>query len=95
MSGVEIEHLFLLLFSTLLTRVRDVRGLAATSTFITLISSYLISHTNSQSEACEVWKSSVVLESISADNQNRKPVSSVQVLQRIVKEKGPGALWSG
>lgn len=92
---MEIENLFLLLFSTLLTRVRDVRGLAATSTFITLISSYLISHTNSQSEACEVWKSSVVLESISADNQNRKPVSSVQVLQRIVKEKGPGALWSG
>lgn len=46
-------------------------------------------------EACEVWKSSVVLESISADNQDRKPASSVQVLQRIIKEKGPRAMWSG
>lgn len=26
---------------------------------------------------------------------NRNPVSSVKVLQRIIKEKGPGAMWSG
>mmetsp|Transcript_30091 Transcript_30091/g.66644 ORF Transcript_30091/g.66644 Transcript_30091/m.66644 type:complete len:323 (+) Transcript_30091:15-983(+) len=44
---------------------------------------------------CEVWKSSVVLESISAESQNRPAVNSIQVLRRVLHEKGPRGLWSG
>ena len=45
----------------------------------------------------EVWKSSAVLEHIRAKQTkpNRKPVSTLQVLQTLLQEKGLQGMWTG
>ena len=43
----------------------------------------------------EVWKSSVVLENIRANHALEKPASSLEVLSRILNERGIQGLWSG